>query len=84
MLYVHSEGLTMVRTMIYLPESLHRGLKHLAIERDTSLTRLIREGVETLYHEDLEDFRIAQKRLKAHLASPKRAVSYSEYRSRRR
>ena len=74
----------MVRTMVYLPESLHRSLKHLAIERDTSLTGLIREGAEALYHEDLEDIRVAQKRLKAHLAHPRQAVSYVDYRQRRR
>lgn len=74
----------MVRTMVYLPESLHRNLRHLAIERDTSLTGLIREGVEALYHEDLEDIRIAQKRLKTHLAHPGQAVSYLDYRHRRR
>ena len=74
----------MVRTMVYLPESLHRNLKHLAIERHTSLTGLVREGVEALYHEDLEDLRIGQKRLKELLAHPKQAVSYTEYRSRRR
>lgn len=74
----------MVRTMVYLPESLHKSLRHLAIERDTSLTGLIREGVEALYHEDLEDLKIGQRRLRAHLAHPERAVSYSSYRSRRR
>lgn len=74
----------MVRTMIYLPEPLHRSLKHLAIERHTSLTGLIRESAEVLYEEDREDLRIGQKRLKEHLAHPERAVPYSDYRSRRR
>ncbi len=74
----------MVRTMVYLPESLHRNLKHLAIERHTSLTGLVREGVEALYQEDLEDLKIGQKRLKELLTHPKQAVPYAEYRSRRR
>lgn len=74
----------MVRTMVYLPEPLHRSLKYLAIERHTSLTGLIREGAEALYREDREDLRMGQKRLKEHLAHPERAVSYSGYRSRRR
>jgi len=74
----------MVRTMVYLPESLHRNLKHLAIERNTSLTGLVREGVEALYQEDLEDLKIGQKRLKELLTHPKQAVPYAEYRSRRR
>ena len=74
----------MVRTMVYLPEPLYRGLKHLAIERRTSLTGLVREGVENLYREDLEDLKVGGKRLKELLAHPERAVPYLEYRSRRR
>lgn len=74
----------MIRTMVYLPEPLHRSLKHLAIERRTSLTGLIRESVETLYRQEIEDLRIGQKRLKEHLAHPKRSELYSNYRSRRR
>ena len=73
----------MIRTMVYLPEALHRALKHLAIERDASLTELIREGVESLYQEDLEDLQIGGKRYREYLAHPERAVSYAQYRSRR-
>ena len=74
----------MIRTMVYLPESLHRNLKHLAIERRTSLTGLIREGVETLYQEDLEDLHVGQKRFKQYLSKPEQAISYLTYRNRRR
>ncbi len=74
----------MVRTMVYLPEPLHRSLKYLALERHTSLTGLIRESAEVLYREDREDLRIGQKRLKEHLAHPEKATPYSTYRSRRR
>ena len=74
----------MVRTMIYLPEPLHRNLKHLAIERRTSLTGLIRESVETLYREDIEDLRIGRRRLKGYLERPERSEPYSNYRNRRR
>ncbi len=73
----------MIRTMIYLPEALHRGLRHLAIERDSSLTELVRESVEALYREDLEDIRIGRKRLKEYLASPEKAIPYTTYRHRR-
>ncbi len=74
----------MIRTMVYLPESLHRNLKHLAIERHTSLTGLVREGVEALYREDIEDLKVGKKRLKELLVHPEKAISYAEYRSRRR
>lgn len=74
----------MFRTMIYLPEALHRGLKHLAVERDTSLTQLVREAVEVLYREDLQDLRIGERRLREYLAHPERAIPYAQYRSRQR
>ena len=73
----------MIRTMIYLPEALHRALKHLAVERNTSLTELIRESAEVLYQEDLKDLRIGGQRLKEYLAHPERGVSYPAYRQRR-
>lgn len=73
----------MTRTMVYLPEGLHRGLKHLAVERDTSMTELIREAVEVLYREDLKDLQIGRTRLRDYLAHPERAISYERYRSRR-
>ena len=73
----------MVRTMIYLPEALHRALKHLAIERSTSLTELVRESLEALYKEDLEDLQIGNKRLQEHLAHPEQSVPYAQYRRKR-
>ncbi|OGX06666.1 MAG: hypothetical protein A3G87_00065 [Omnitrophica bacterium RIFCSPLOWO2_12_FULL_50_11] len=73
-----------MRTMVYLPDELHRGLKHLAVERRTSLSKLVKEAVEMFYREDLEDLRIAQKRLRDYLKHPKRAVPYASYRAKRR
>ena len=73
----------MTRTMVYLPEGLHRGLKHLAVERATSLTALIREAVEVLYREDLDDLQISRERLAEYLAHPERAVPYAQARAKR-
>ena len=36
----------MMRTMVYLPEALHKAIKHLAIERGTSFARLVQEALE--------------------------------------
>ena len=73
----------MTRTMVYLPEGLHRGLKHLAVERATSLTALIREAVEVLYREDLDDLQISRERFAEYLAHPERAVPYAQARAQR-
>ena len=74
----------MTRTMVYLPDELHRGLKHLAVERHTSLAKLVQEAVETLYQEDLEDLQIGRERLRDYFAHPEQAISYATYRSKRR
>ena len=73
----------MTRTMVYLPDGLHRNLKHLAVERRTSLAELVREAVDVLYKEDIEDLRIGHQRLKEYAAHPTRAMSYTTYRARR-
>ena len=73
----------MTRTMIYLPETLHRNLKHLAVERGTSLAGLVREAVDILYREDTEDLRTGRQRLKDYEAHPERAIPYATYRARR-
>lgn len=73
----------MTRTMVYLPEELHRNLKHLAVERRTSLAELVREAVDTMYQEDIQDIRIGRQRLKDYEAHPARVVPYLAYRARR-
>lgn len=73
----------MTRTMVYLPEELHRGLKHLAVERKTSLAKLVQEAVEVLYREDLEDLEIGRERLRDYFAHPEQSRPYETYRTKR-
>ena len=74
----------MTRTMVYLENELHRGLKHLAIERHMSLAALIREAVDSLYREDLEDLRVGRRRMADYLRHPERGIPLSDYRRPRR
>lgn len=69
----------MKRTMIFLPDQVHYGLKRLAVERDRSVAELIREAVARVYQEDFEDIRDAE----TELAKYKKGVDYSTYRARR-
>ncbi len=73
----------MTRTMVYLPERVHKGLKHLAVERGTSMAKLIQEAVEVLYQEDMDDFKVGHERLKDYLAYPEQSTDYSSYREKR-
>ena len=73
----------MTRTMVYLEDTLHRRLKHLAVERRTSLAALIREAVDALYREDVEDLRVGRRRLANYLKYPERSIPYAAYRARR-
>ena len=73
----------MTRTMIYLPDQLHRGLKHLAVERRTSLAKLVQEAVEVLYLEDLEDLKIARERYQDYLTHPENAIPFVSYLAKR-
>ena len=73
----------MIRTMVYLPEALHKAVKHLAVERGTSLAKLVTEALEALYREDIEDLGMGRERFQAYLKSPEKAVAYSDYRNKR-
>lgn len=73
----------MTRTMVYLPDELHRAIKHLAVERRTSFAKLVAEALEALYHEDAEDLRIGRQRLESYLKRPAEAVSYAAYRAKK-
>ena len=73
----------MTRTIVYLPDDLHKSIKHLAIERRTSFAKLVQEALEVLYQEDAEDLRIGRERLQNYLTHPVRVVSYSSYRTKR-
>ncbi len=73
----------MTRTMIYLPDKVHRGLKHLAVERRTSMAKLIQEAVEVLYQEDLDDLKVGHERLQDFLTHPEQTADYSTYREKR-
>ena len=73
----------MKKTMIYLPEETHEGLRRLAFEEKTSIAELIRRAVEQAYREDLEDVRDMEKALAHYRAHPETAITFEEYRRRR-
>lgn len=73
----------MIRTMVYLPEALHKAIKHLAVERGTSIAKLVTEALEALYKEDVEDLSVGRDRLEAYSKHPESVVPYPEYKAKR-
>ena len=71
----------MKKTMIYLPEEVHEGLRRLAFESKTSIAELIRQAVDRVYRKDLEDIRVMEEELTNY--NPETAISYQEYRRQR-
>jgi predicted DNA-binding protein len=74
----------MKRTMIYLPEDIHQGLRELAFEHNTSIAALIRKAVKKVYGEDIEDIRDMDKALAEYKAHPESFVSLDELRRRKK
>ncbi|MBN1176955.1 MAG: hypothetical protein JXA51_04670 [Dehalococcoidales bacterium] len=68
----------MKRTMIYLPDETHQGLRKLAFEANTSIAELIRKAVNSAYGEDIEDIRDMEEELAYYKAHPESAISLDE------
>lgn len=69
----------MKKTMIYLPEETHEGLKRMAFESKTSIAELIRQAVDRAYREDLEDIRDMEEELAHYRVDPGSAIEFEEY-----
>jgi len=69
----------MKKTMIYLPEETHEGLRELAFENRTSLAELIRQAVDIVYGEDIEDIRDMKEELARYQAESSSAIDLEEY-----
>ncbi len=74
----------MKRTMIYLPDQTHQGLRKLAFEANTSVADLIRKAVEAVYGEDIEDIRVMEEEIANYQAHPESAISLDELRRRKK
>ena len=73
----------MKRTMIYLPEQTHQGLRKLAFEANTSIAELIRQAIDTIYGEDIEDIQDMEEELAKYRAHPESAIELEGYLRRR-
>jgi len=74
----------MKRTMIYLSDETHQGLRKLAFEANTSIAELVRRAVDIVYGEDIEDIRDAEEELAKYLANPTSTTGLAELRRRKK
>ena len=64
----------MKRVAVYLPDDLLEGLRRMAAGDNRSMASLIREAVDRVYGEDIEDVREGEAALANYLAHPETAT----------
>ncbi len=69
----------MKRTMIYLPEQTHQGLRKLAFEAHTSIAELIRQAIDIVYGEDVADVQDMEEALAEYRTNPESAIDLERY-----
>jgi len=74
----------MKKTMVYLDEEMHEGLRKLAFENNTSIAELVRQAVGLAYGEDIEDIKDMEAELARYKAQSGSAVEVGEYLRRRK
>ena len=74
----------MKRTMIYLPDQTHQGLRKIAFEHNTSIAELIRRAVDRAYGEDIEDIRDGEEEFPKYLADPSSGISWTQLRPQKK
>lgn len=75
---------TMVRTTIYLPEDVHRGMKMMAAAEGQSMADLLREALERVYKEDLADIRAANEGMREFRKNPDAGISLRDFLAKHR
>ncbi len=73
----------MKKTMIYLPEGVHEGLRKLAFEKHVSIAELIRVAVDSTYGKDTEDVTTIQEVMAEYEVRPEKATSLDAYQEQR-
>ena len=74
----------MKKTMIYLPNKLHEGLRQLAFDHRTSMAELVRRALQAAYGETIEDIRDGEEELASYLEDPSSAISLDDFLAERK
>ena len=74
----------MKKTMVYISEDVHKGLRKLAFESNTSIAELIRRAIDIVYGEDIEDIEDMEEELARYQSRPNSVMELEEYLSRKK
>ncbi len=74
----------MKKTMVYLPDDLHEGLRRLAFEHRTSMAELIRRAVHAACDEVLEDIRDMEAEIASYREDPSSTISLEDFIAQRK
>lgn len=74
----------MIRTTIYLPENVHRGMKIMAAANSKSMADLLREALEQVYKDDLADIRAANESRREYRKNPNAGISLRDFLAKNR
>jgi len=67
------------RTVVYLPDDILVGLRKMAAAENRSMASLIREAVDRVYGEDIEDIRDAEEGMAEYRANPASFIPLEEF-----
>jgi len=70
----------MKKTLIYLPEELHEGLRHISFQTRKSISRLVREAIEQVYTDELDAIDM-ERELEEYALDPSSAMSWEEFKA---
>ena len=74
----------MIRTTVYLPDDVHRGMKMMAAANGKSMADLLREALEQVYKDDLSDIHAADEAMREHRKNPSSGVSLRDHLAKKR
>jgi len=81
---ITTQELSMKKTMVYISEESHKGLKKLAFEMNVSIAELIRRAIDIVYGEDIEDIKDMEEELARYQSQLGSAIELEEYLSQKK
>ncbi len=69
----------MIRTTLYLSDKIHQIMKQLSVNSSTPMSQIVTDAVKTVFEEDIQDIKEAEKILSEYRKNQKSAVDFEAY-----